>query len=190
MKIAVEGADRRPFKQLSYMVYEIGLMINRRWWHIFTIWFTSSPWIIVSYRIERFLYLLFGRPYGLLRIFFLPLLFITQPWRGNCEIHYRADIGKGLKVLHSSLGIVVSGHSTIGENLVLTGGNCIGGRESLKQGDVRLGNNISIGANAVVLGPVNIGSNVIIGAGAVVIRDAPDNVTLVGIPAKEVIARP
>lgn len=171
-------------QQLTNMLYELGLMINHRWWRVFSMWFTSSPWVIISYRLERFLYLFLGRPYGLARIILLPLLFITQPWRGNCEIHYRADIGKGLKILHPSLGIVVNGNTLAGDHLTLTGGNCIGGRESLSQGDIRLGDHVSLGANAVVLGPVTIGNNVKIGAGAVVIHDASDNAVLVGVPAK------
>jgi len=176
--------SNKAVQQLTNLSYELRLMINRRWWRALTIWFTSTPWVIITYRFERFLYLLIGRPYGLTRIILLPFLFITQPWRGNCEIHYRADIGKGLRILHPSLGIVINGNTLAGDHLILTGGNCIGGRESLNQGDIKLGDNVSLGANAVVLGPIHIGSHVKIGAGAVVIHDAEDYVTLVGVPAK------
>lgn len=141
---------------------------------------------MISYRFERFLYLIFGRSYGLLRLLILPVLFLSQPWRGNSEIHYRADIGKGLKILHPSLGVVINGHALCGEYLTLTGGNCIGGKENLQQGSIKIGNNVTLEANAVVLGPIVIGSNVSIGAGAVVLHDSPDNVILVGVPAKPI----
>jgi len=70
------------------------------------------------------------------------------------EIHYQANIGKGLMILHASLGVVISKYAVCGEHFMLTGGNCIGGRKALKPGDVYLGNHVSLGANAVVLGPI------------------------------------
>lgn len=51
-------------------------------------------------------------------------------------------------------------------------------------GGVEIGEKTFIGAGAVVKPKVKIGSNVIVGAGAVVIHDVPDNVTVVGVPAK------
>ena len=51
-------------------------------------------------------------------------------------------------------------------------------------GNVKVGNNSFVGANAVVKQGVSIGKNVMIGAGAVVIKDVPDNVTVMGVPAK------
>jgi len=47
-----------------------------------------------------------------------------------------------------------------------------------------VGDNVLIGAGAKVLGPINIGSNSKVGANAVVLKDVPDGVTVVGIPAK------
>jgi hypothetical protein len=35
-------------------------------------------------------------------------LFFLRPWTGRCEIHYQADIGRGLRVLHPTLGVVIS----------------------------------------------------------------------------------
>ena len=82
-------------------------------------------------------------------------------------------------VLHPGLGVVVSGSTIAGENLTLTGGNCIGIRQSVNTGELVLGDGVYLGANAVVLGPVKIGNQVVIGAGAVVIHDAPDHAILV-----------
>jgi serine O-acetyltransferase len=46
------------------------------------------------------------------------------------------------------------------------------------------GDNVYVAANATVVGDITIGSNVIIGAGSVVTKDVPDNVVVVGNPAK------
>lgn len=113
-------------------------------------------------------------------------MFLVRPWVRGAEIHYRADIGRGMRILHPGLGIVVSGKAVCGENLVLTGGNCIGGRAGTQQGAIRIGDNVSLGANAVILGPITIGDNVQVGAGAVVVKDAPSNTVLVGVPAHAV----
>jgi sugar O-acyltransferase (sialic acid O-acetyltransferase NeuD family) len=51
-------------------------------------------------------------------------------------------------------------------------------------GNVRIGDGTFVGANAVIRQGVTVGKNVMIGAGAVVVRDVPDNVTVVGVPAK------
>jgi len=49
---------------------------------------------------------------------------------------------------------------------------------------ISIGNNVQIGANAVVLDGVCVGNNVIVGAGSIVTKDIPDNVVVVGNPAK------
>ncbi|MCW3464672.1 acetyltransferase [Chitinophaga nivalis] len=51
-------------------------------------------------------------------------------------------------------------------------------------GDVKIGEGTQIGAGAVVIPGITIGRWAVIGAGAVVIRDIPDQVTVVGNPAR------
>ncbi len=51
-------------------------------------------------------------------------------------------------------------------------------------GNVIVGEGSFIGAGAVVKEKIRIGVNTIIGAGSVVIHDVPDNVTVVGVPAR------
>jgi sugar O-acyltransferase (sialic acid O-acetyltransferase NeuD family) len=51
-------------------------------------------------------------------------------------------------------------------------------------GDVTIGENTFVGANSVIKQGVIIGKNVTIGAGSVIIRDIPDNVKVVGNPAR------
>ncbi len=51
-------------------------------------------------------------------------------------------------------------------------------------GNVKVGSETFVGANSVIKQGISIGKNVMIGAGAVVVKDVPDNVTVVGVPAK------
>ena len=127
----------RAFQQWEYLFRDVSRSVNRRWWRLGTTWFTTSFWILVRYRSDRFFYLLFGRAWQAIRVLFLPIGFFLRPWITDAEIHYRADIQGGLKILHPSLGVVLSGNLTCGRNLMLSGGNCIGGRRQLG-GDVPL----------------------------------------------------
>lgn len=70
-------------------------------------------------------------------------------------------------------------HNNILENHVFVGPGChTSGRVHLKE-------NCFLGAGAIVIPDVIVGSNSIVGAGAVVISDVPDNITVVGVPAKK-----
>ncbi len=51
-------------------------------------------------------------------------------------------------------------------------------------GCVTIGDNSFIGAGAVILPRIQIGKSVVVGAGAVVTRNIPDNVVVIGNPAK------
>ena len=51
-------------------------------------------------------------------------------------------------------------------------------------GNVSIGENSFIGAKSVIRENISIGKNVIVGAGSVVVKDIPDNVKVVGNPAR------
>lgn len=51
---------------------------------------------------------------------------------------------------------------------------------------IRLGDKVWIGANAVILPGVELGESVVVGAGAVVTKSFPPNVTVVGVPARQI----
>src|SRR5581483_3282678 len=96
-----------------------------RWWRWLTCWFADSVMAITAYRLSRAMYLLLGPAWPAVSVVLLPLSVIARPWLGRCDIHYKADIGGGLLILHPALGVVVSGYAIVGSRLTLTGGNCI-----------------------------------------------------------------
>lgn len=144
----------------------------------------------MSYRLDRILFLLFGRLYVPIRPMFFPVFALLRLLSARHEISYRARIEGGLSVLHPSLGVVVSGKASCGRNLTLVGGNCIGGRATMSDGDVQIGSNVNLGVNAVILGPCTLGDNVQVGAGAVVLGDVPAGGIAVGVPAKARTRKP
>lgn len=74
-------------------------------------------------------------------------------------------------------GAIIEHETIIGDHSHVAPGAKIAGR-------VHIGNEAFIGIGAVIKENLKIGNNVTVGAGAVVINDIPDNVTVVGIPAK------
>src|SRR6266545_4536915 len=171
-------------RQLSFLYFELTLIANKRPWRYLSGVFCKRFHAVAAYRLQRALFLAFGRGWSVCRVLLSPVLFCFRPWSGGCEVHYRAEVGRGLQILHPSLGVVVSAKAVVGENCVLTGGNCIGSRKAVEPGQLRIGDNVVLGVNAVVLGPIRIGNNVQIGAGAVVMHDVAENQTVGGIPAK------
>ncbi len=47
-----------------------------------------------------------------------------------------------------------------------------------------IGDNVIVGVGAKILGPIKVGNNVVIGAASLVRDSIPDNVVVVGVPAK------
>ncbi len=169
---------RRAAQQLSHLSYETSRMVHGRWWRWGVVGFSDTFWTVASYRLNRAGYLLLGRGWPAVRVATAPLLYAMRPWTGTGEINYLADIDRGLRVLHPSLGVIISGKTVAGKELILVGGNCIGGRKALAHGDIRIGSNVTIGANACVMGPVDVGDDVQIGASALVVKDIPDGSTV------------
>ncbi len=174
------------FQQLEFLWYELSLLVNSHKWRWVSCLFSPNFHSVAAYRLDRFFYLLLGRAWPAIRVILSPILFFFHPWFGRCEIHYRAQIDRGLKILHPALGVVISGHARIGKNLTLTGGNCLGNRLSGSEPALILGDYVELGANAVVIGPAVVGSHVKIGAGAVVVKDICDHQVVVGVPARPI----
>ncbi len=87
-----------------------------------------------------------------------------------------AEIGPGL-VIHTPYGINV-GPAKIGSNCTVCGGTLIG------SGCRQIGDNVYFGAGCKIVGEAKIGNNVVIVANSVVLIDVPDNVTIMGVPAR------
>ena len=102
------------------------------------------------------------------------------------EIHPGAIIGNNLFIDHG-MGVVIGETCIIGDNVIIYHGVTLGATgKDIGKRHPNIGNNVVIGAGAKVLGNIKVGDNVKIGAGAVVLNDIRDNVTVVGVPAKEV----
>ncbi|WP_286234357.1 serine O-acetyltransferase [Thalassotalea sediminis] len=121
----------------------------------------------------------------LMRYRLSPLAIITL-WLNRvingCVIGAGAKFMPGFVIMHP-VGVVINSKVTGGKGIIVESGVVIGDEKG--QAPV-LGENIFIGAGAKIIGGVTIGNNVKIGANAVVVKDVPDNVTVVGIPAKVV----
>ena len=87
-----------------------------------------------------------------------------------------AEIGPGLTI-HTPFGIIV-GPNKIGENLTIQSGVVIAA------GTRGIGDNVYFGAGAKVMGGAKIGNNVVIAANSLVLTDVPDNMTVIGVPAR------
>ena len=74
-------------------------------------------------------------------------------------------------------GSLISHNTKIHENVFIAGGTILSGFVEVHEGTF-------IGVGATIIDKITIGKNVIVGAGAVVIKNVPDNVVIVGVPAK------
>jgi serine O-acetyltransferase len=88
--------------------------------------------------------------------------------------------GPGLKLNHWGT-IVISPEACIGRNARINVCVNIGIKDGLAP---TIGDNVYIGPGAKLFGGIQIGNNVSIGANAVVNKSCPDDVTLVGVPAR------
>lgn len=148
--------------------------------------FSSGFMGIAQYRIQRAGYLAFGRRWRALHAVLAPLWMLVRPFIGPLELHYLADIGPGLRILHPALGVVVSGRAVVGADVILAGGNCIGGRGGTDPGAIVLGDEVILVVNAVVMGPARVGARAEVSAGAVVVGDVAAETVVGGVPARQI----
>ncbi|SHH28477.1 serine O-acetyltransferase [Anaerosphaera aminiphila DSM 21120] len=115
--------------------------------------------------------------------------FISQRSRKKTgiEIHPGATLGENLFIDHG-MGVVIGETAIVGDNVLMYHGVTLGGTGNEKnvKRHPTVGNNVTIGADSIILGDIKIGNNSKVGAGSIVLSDVPENVTVVGAPAKVV----
>jgi serine O-acetyltransferase len=105
------------------------------------------------------------------------------------EIHPAATIGRRVFIDHG-MGLVIGQTASVGNDVTLYHGVTLGG--VTLNGDKRhptIGDCVVVGSGAQILGPVTVGAKALIGSNAVVLSDVPAGVTMVGIPARQVMPR-
>lgn len=123
--------------------------------------------------------------HSVIKILLFPYLVFYKlmfEWMIGFEVPYRTRIGKGFKVCHLQ-SIVIHPGAVIGENFVARQNLTIGNSRTNGKCPI-IGNNVECGAQVVIIGDITIGNNVMVGAGSVVISSFPDNVVVVGNPAR------
>ena len=114
----------------------------------------------------------------------------------SIEIHPAATIDEGFFIDHGA-GLVIGETTIIGKNVTIYQQTTLGGLspsvDSDSQRNIKrhptIKDNVIVGSGAQILGPVVIGKNSRIGANAVVLKDVPENITYVGVPARKIEPR-
>lgn len=121
--------------------------------------------------------------------FGLPYCRLIHP---TARISKQSTLGEGSI---ASAGVIVAVGTTIGRHVIMNRGVLIGHNTTIGDyvtispganiaGFCHVGARTYIAQGAVVTDGLRIGSNSVVGAGAVVTRDVPDNVMVLGVPAR------
>lgn len=100
----------------------------------------------------------------------------------NSYIPYQTKIGKGTRLGHRGIGVVINKEAIIGNNVLIRAHVTIG-KKSSDGGAPIIGDQVMIGDGAKILGDISIGDGSVIGANAVVARDVPEKKVVGGVPA-------
>ncbi len=97
----------------------------------------------------------------------------------GCLIGYKAEIGDGVFV---NTRAQIDHHCVIESNVTIDPGVVMAGNVHIQSGAI-------IHTGAVIKNKIEINKNSIVGAGSVVIKDVPEGVTVVGVPAKKILRK-
>lgn len=110
----------------------------------------------------------------------------------TARISGKSTVGEGSIV---SAGAIIGGYTTIGRHVIVNRGSLIGHHTAIHDfvtispganiaGAVTIGESTYVGMGAIILDRMVIGEGSVIGAGSVVVKDVPDRVQVMGIPAR------
>lgn len=140
-------------------------------------------WVMAVYRLGRWRYGFKRRVVRAPLSFLYKLLFKFIQIVTGIELPCEARLGRRCRIDHFG-GIVVSGDSALGDEVVIRNGVTIGLRRTGVPGSPKIGDRVDIGAGAKILGSITVGDDAIIGANAVVLHDVPPNCVAIGVPAR------
>ncbi len=140
-------------------------------------------WVMLVYRFGRWRYSIKQRWLRLPLSFAYRILKLLSQILTGIDLPCEVQVGHRLTIEHFG-GIIISGDTIIGDDVVIRNGVTIGLKRTRVAGAPVIGNRVDIGAGAKILGSIRIGDDVVIGANAVVLQDVPANSLAVGVPAK------
>lgn len=122
----------------------------------------------------------------------------AQGFRVVQAIHPQAIVSPSVEIGHGATimaGAIINAGARLGKNVIINTGaivehDCVIGDHvhiatgARLAGGVYVGTQAFIGMGCSIVQNVRVGCNAVVGAGAVVIEDVPDDVTVVGVPAR------
>lgn len=101
------------------------------------------------------------------------------------DIHPAAKVGRGLFFDHAT-GIVVGETAVIEDDVSILHGVTLGGTgKENEDRHPKIRRGVLIGAGAKILGNIEVGKCARVAAGSVVLKNVPPNMTVAGVPARE-----
>ena len=104
--------------------------------------------------------------------------------KDNLKLGYKTDIG-AFTYINAKFGVTIEDEVQIGSHCSIYSVSTIDG----KQGPVVLKTNCKIGTHSAIMPGVTVGENAVVGPFSFVRRDVPENVTVIGVPAKVIKRR-
>lgn len=112
------------------------------------------------------------------------------------EIQRGASIGNNCKISSHSFiceGVTIGNGVFVGHNvsfindknpMAVNEDGSLKNKEDWSMEETRIGDQVSIGTSATIMCGISVGQGATIGAGAVVVHDVPENVIVIGNPAR------